>query len=122
MQDGLRQKSDLALTSRERRMEFGKLLCDYVKYLTNKTRVAATKILLITLSEESRTQKPYSWVIQAIPYKSISNVQVENFMKKVSAEVESHGGHVTARVSDGEHNSLRYVGQTRPRSILKVHD
>ena len=45
---------------------------------------------------------------------------VEQLMDEVASVVVKNGGKVTARVSDGKQNSLRFMGKTRPRSVLKV--
>ena len=120
MQKRLKDIFRAAQTNRSSQIEFGTLLSKYVTYYTNKNRKAATKILIIMISEETRTVKPYSWVVQAIPYRSLSNMDVEKMMDKVREEVLQNGGNVTARVSDGEHNSLRFMGKERPRCVLKV--
>ena len=120
LQRQLNDEAGAALTSRNTRIKYADLLAEYIRYYTNKKRQAATKILVITLSEETRTRKPYTYIAQAIPFKTLSNMDTERLMDNVAQVVVENGGRVTGRVSDGEHNSLRLMGKNRPRSILKA--
>ena len=120
LQKQLKDGAGAALTSRNTRIEYANLLSEYIRYYTHKKRKAATKVLVITLSEETRTRKPYTYIAQAIPFKTLTNMDTERLMDNVAKVVEENGGRVTGRVSDGEHNSLRLMGKTRPRNILKV--
>lgn len=61
----------------------------YLKNLFKKKRTAASHVLVIAISDERRSKKPYTLPIQYIPYKSLRDQQVRDLttpIKKAMAE------------------------------------
>ena len=120
LQDEILALSKNAFESTKKRKLIAAALQNYIEYYTTKKRQPASKILVITIAEETRTKKPYSWVVQSLAIRSLSNMEVESFMDKIGKTIEDYGGNFTSRITDGEQNSLRSMGKQRPRSIMKV--
>ena len=65
-------------------------LTDFVKLATRQRRVAATHVLVIMISSEERSVKPYALPVQCIPYvgithekmRSIVNNRIEEMVKR----------------------------------------
>ena len=68
---------------------------DKYKYLRNlyakKRQPAATHVLVFLLSEERRNRKPYALPVQYIPYKSIKDQHVRDYVNKIKEAMVSAG-------------------------------
>ena len=64
---------------------------DHLKYLRNlfmkKGQPAATHVLAILLSEECRNKKPYSILVQFIPYHSIKDQYIRDISARIKSEM-----------------------------------
>ncbi|KAK3717701.1 hypothetical protein QZH41_009789 [Actinostola sp. cb2023] len=88
----------------------------YVK----KRQPAATHVLVIMVSEERRNKKPYALPVQFVPYHSIRDQYIRDLSKSIKEEMTTLGMKVVGMVTDGEFNSLRTQGETRPVHIWQV--
>ena len=89
------------------------------------------------ISSEERSKKPYALPVQCIPYKGLSDSTVRELANKVIHEmvkrrIKVAGMNVfdsilgcrifnTGFTTDGEWNSLRSMGNTRPLSVFQIH-
>lgn len=68
---------------------------DKYKYLCNlyakKRQPAATHVLVFLVSEERRNRKPYALPVQYIPYKSIKDQHVRDYVNKIKEAMVSAG-------------------------------
>ena len=68
---------------------------DKCKYLHNlyakKRQPAATHVLVFLVSEERRNKKPYALPVQYIPYKSIKDQHVRDYVNKIKEAMVSAG-------------------------------
>lgn len=55
----------------------------FVKEVTRLRCVAATHLLVLMISHESRYQKPYALPIQCLPYKGLSDVAIRALAKSL---------------------------------------
>lgn len=81
------------LLNRERENVAGKIsklrqdLRKFVKGITSHQRIAATHCLVIMISPEERSTKPYAIPIQCIPYKGLKDSEVRDIVNKVIKEM-----------------------------------
>ncbi|XP_063448946.1 uncharacterized protein LOC134728306 isoform X2 [Mytilus trossulus] len=95
----------------------------YLKNLFKKKRTAASHVLVIAISDEKRSKKPYTLPIQYIPYKSLRDQQVRDLTTPIKKAMAEAGLKVVGTVTDGEFNSLRSQGDTGPLHIWQlIHD
>ena len=112
----------------------------FVKRVTKYRREPATHVLVVLISPEERNKKPYALAVQCIAYKSIKDAEVRkiynNVVKEMTARQMKVAGvygtcminillliHYTIQAgftSNGEWNSLRSKGNSRPLSIFEV--
>ena len=68
---------------------------DKYKYLRNlyakKRQPAATHVLVFLVSEERRNRKPYAFPVQYIPYKSMKDQHVRDYVNKIKEAMVSSG-------------------------------
>lgn len=112
-------------------------LCDFTKGVTSHKRTDATHILVTLISPSERNKKPYAVPVSCIPYASMQASQARVIVNDVIKEMHQRNMKVAGRidnihiitynnmlhagfVSDGEYNSFRYKGYTRPLSILQL--
>ena len=116
-----------------------KSLTAFIQDVTRYRRVAATHVLVFMISPEERNKKPYALPVQCLPYKGLSDAKVRKLANKVIHEMTKRHMKVAGNnlhsilcyilccyllnlgfVTDGEWNSLRTKGNTRPLSILQI--
>ncbi|XP_078357969.1 uncharacterized protein LOC144642774 isoform X1 [Oculina patagonica] len=100
---------------------------DAITYLRNlfikKRQPGATHVLLFLISDERRNKKPYALPVQYVPYKSIRDQFVRDLTDDIKREMVKMDLKPVGGVSDGEFNSLRTQGATRPLHIWQlIHD
>ena len=118
-------------------------LINLTKGIERKKRKAATHALFILISDEKRDKKPYAVPVQYISYTSLRDRDVRSLVQKVKQEMVSIGMEVVGKmnlhsetkldysynmiivdiiglVTDGEFNSLRSKGESRPLSVIEV--
>lgn len=109
------------------------LLQDYV---IHHQHTPATHILVFMISNEERSKKPYALPVQCIPYKGLSDAKVRELANKIIREMVKRKMNVAGKkvyknmllwinsikgfTTDGEWNSLRVKGNTRPLSVFQV--
>ena len=67
------------------------LACTFVKRVTKYKRVAATHILVLMISPEQRTSKPYALPVQCIAYKSLKDSEVRKIANELVKEMSLRG-------------------------------
>ena len=104
-----------------------------IKKVTRHQRTAATHILVFMISNEERRKKPYAMPVQCMPYTSLSDFKVRELANLIIGEMTSRKMKVAGIckclsifnfigfTTDGEFNSLRAKGITRPLSIFQIH-
>ncbi|CAH3192539.1 unnamed protein product, partial [Porites evermanni] len=100
---------------------------DSLTYLRNlfvkKRQPGATHVLLFLLSDERKNRKPYTMPIHYVPYKSIRDQFVRDLTVNIKTEMMRLGLKPVGTVTDGEFNSLRTQGSTRPLHLWQlIHD
>ena len=117
------------------------LLQSYQKDLFKK-RKPATNILVFLISESTRAKKPYAIPLQCIPHAGLQDQEVRAIADGIKLEMTKIGMKVEGKklnyllvilqswlllfiitlglVTDGEFNSLRSKGSTRPLSIVQI--
>ena len=81
-----------------------RLLQDIVKGFYRYRRTAATHVLVIMISTETRTKKPYALPIQCLPYRSLTDSEIWGLLNSVIKEMALLGMKVA-----GRHTSLVYT-------------
>lgn len=120
-----------------------KRLTSFVESLSKQQRTPATHIWVIMISPEDRRRKPYALPVQCIPYSSLTAVAARDIINSVIKIMKSKGmdvagihevntrPHVPIKlmdalmniaglVTDGEFNTFRARGSTRPVSIFAI--
>ena len=114
-----------------------KKLRSFIKGITRHQRTAATHILVFMISQEMRRTKPYAIPVQCIPYKGLSDLKVRELSNRIIEEMTKRKMKVAGELqcgyffmplilnllgftTDGEWNSLRSKGNTRPLSVFQV--
>ncbi|KAI8499091.1 hypothetical protein Bbelb_235440 [Branchiostoma belcheri] len=92
----------------------------YLQNLFKKRRVAADHAMVIMVSDERRNQKPYAVPIQLIPYHSLRDQFLQEFLNKCHEEAKKLGLTPVGDVTDGEFNSLRSLGNKRPIHLYEI--
>ncbi|XP_078621591.1 uncharacterized protein LOC144887927 isoform X2 [Branchiostoma floridae x Branchiostoma japonicum] len=92
----------------------------YLHNLFKKKRVAADHALVVMVSDERRNQKPYAVPILLIPYHSIRDQFLQQFLDKCHEEAKKLGLIPVGDVTDGEFNSLRTLGNKRPIHLYEI--
>jgi len=117
--------------------EIRKNLTTFIKGITRHQRTPASHILVFMISNEERRKKPYAIPVQCIPYKSLTDLKVRELANKIIQEMTRRKMKVAGRMlvhfmfnhcnyniigftSDGEWNSLRTKGNTRPLSVFQI--
>ena len=62
-------------------------LTDFVKLATRQRRVAATHVLVIMISSEERSVKPYALPVQCIPYVGITHEKLRSIVNNLIQEM-----------------------------------
>ena len=62
---------------------------EFVKRVTKYKRISATHILVVMISPEERSSKPYALPIQCIPYKSLKDSEVRQIANRIVKEMVS---------------------------------
>ncbi|XP_065893229.1 uncharacterized protein [Dysidea avara] len=92
----------------------------FIKGVTRHQRTAATHVLVFMISSEERRKKPYALPVQCLPYKGLADSTVRQLANKIIQEMSKRQMKVAGFVTDGEWNSLRTKGNTRPLSVLQI--
>ena len=107
----------------------------FVKRASRYRRNPAGHLLVIMISTEDRKRKPYAMPVQCIAYRSLKDAKIRCIANKVVQEMIQRGMKVAgmpyaiyASVSlksvgfttNGEWNSLRAQGNTRPLSVVQL--
>ena len=111
--------------------------------LYRQKRTAATHVLVVMISTESRSRKPYALPVQCISYSSLTVSELRRILGNILSTMCKKGMDVTGMknvmvyclsnvnvsdvfnyyigfVSNGEFNSMRVKGYTRPLSVLQI--
>ena len=108
-------------------------------------RTAATHIFVVMISTQSRSRKPYALPVECIPYVSMTHEHVRKILNNlislmVERKMKISGNwiviyvcvimydtqfthlhvYTVGFVSNGEYNSMRVKGYTRPLSVLQI--
>ena len=67
------------------------LVRTFVKRVAKYKRVAATHVLVLMISPEQRTSKPYALPVQCIAYKSLKDSEVRKIANKLVKEMSLRG-------------------------------
>lgn len=78
-----------------------KLLAEVIHGFYYFKRTAATHILVIIISPETRSRKPYALPVQCIPYKSLTDSAVWETLKAVIREMTELGMEVAGKYDYG---------------------
>ena len=62
---------------------------EFVKRVTKYKCISATHILVVMISPEERSSKPYALPIQCIPYKSLKDSEVRQIANRIVKEMVS---------------------------------
>ncbi|XP_065891566.1 uncharacterized protein [Dysidea avara] len=100
--------------------EIRQKVCTFIKGVVRHQRIAATHLLVFMISNEERHKKPYALPVQCLPYKGLSDAKVRELANEIIHEMVRRGMKVAGFTTDGEWNSLRSKGNTRPLTILQV--
>ncbi|XP_065911420.1 uncharacterized protein [Dysidea avara] len=95
-------------------------LVAFIRGITRHQRTAATHILVFMISNEERRKKPYAIPVQCLPYKGLTDGRVRELSNKLIEEMTKRKMKVAGFTTDGEWNSLRMKGNTRPLSVLQI--
>ena len=118
-------------------------LVSFIKGVTRHQRTPATHILVFMISTEDRGKKPYALPVQCVPYKGLSDSKVRDLANSVIQEMVKRkmkvaGMYMYTQIgcllfidytciiillgftTDGEWNSLRTKGNTRPLSVFQI--
>ncbi|XP_065889311.1 uncharacterized protein [Dysidea avara] len=72
------------------------------------------------ISTEDRRRKPYALPVQCVPYKGLSDSKVRDLANNIISEMVKRKMNVAGFTSDGEWNSLRTKGNSRPLSVFQI--
>ncbi|XP_072037947.1 uncharacterized protein [Amphiura filiformis] len=95
-------------------------LKNYLRDLFKKKRKAASHILIVMVSDEQRRKKPYSVPIQYIPYHNLTADDIYRIVAEAKRAMVNRNLKCVGVVTDGEFNTLRTQGQTRPLHLYQV--
>jgi len=70
----------------------------YLRNLFKKKRVAATHILVLMLSDERRSKKPYALPIRYVPYRSLKDQYIRDLTKDVKLAMQERGLKVVGKI------------------------
>lgn len=70
----------------------------YLRNLFKKKRVAATHILVLMLSDERRSKKPYALPIRYVPYRSLKDQYIRDLTKDVKVAMQERGLKVVGKI------------------------
>ena len=109
-----------------------------VKHVSRYRRNPTSHLLVIMISTEDQRRKPYAMPVQCIACRSLKDAKVRSIANKVVREMHKRGmkvagmlylhkmadcSHATILLgftTNGEWNSLRAQGNTRPLSVLQL--
>ncbi len=95
-------------------------LLPYLKNLFLKHCDVASHLLIFMISDEKRNMKPYAIPVRAMPFRSITDAKVRELRDELRDALTSRGLVVVGFVTDGEWNSIRTQGSTRPVSVIQL--
>ena len=99
---------------------FRKDFPSYLKELYSKKREGASHVLIIMISDEERSLKPYAIPVRATPFKGITDARVRELRDEVRNVIISLNMTVVGFVTDGEWHSIRTQGSERAVSIIQL--
>ncbi|XP_035694410.1 uncharacterized protein LOC118428452 [Branchiostoma floridae] len=92
----------------------------YFKGVHSKKREAASHLMIFMISDEQRNMKPYAVPVRVLPCRVVKDEQLRNLKDELKTAMEAIGMVVVGFVTDGEWNSLRTMGGSRPVSIIQL--
>ena len=109
----------------------------FIRSITRHKRTAATHVLVTMISPSERNVKPYALPVSCIPYTGLAEGKARKIINMVVKEMCKHGMKVEGVyqfypfvclmcyfnygfVSNGEYNTFRSKGYTRPLSIFQL--
>ncbi|XP_072046198.1 uncharacterized protein [Amphiura filiformis] len=92
----------------------------YMKGIFTKRRTMATHLLIFMISDELRNRKPYAVPVRVMPVASVKDLTIRALQVELKTVMEELNMKVVGFVTDGEWNSLRTMGTTRPTSIIQL--
>ena len=91
--------TDFVLENVPRRLtNFRRSVTSFVKEATRHHRVAATHVFVIMISPEDRSQKPYAFPVQCLPYVGMPESTVRDLVNKVIKEMVARSMNVAGTV------------------------
>ena len=127
----------VALNAARRLSLLRKKMLEFLQGLYRFRRQAATHVFVLMISPEQRDRKPYAIPVQCTPYVSLKHSTCRNLVNSLIAEMHQRGMKVagvytvtycifimchyfSGFTSNGEFNSLRCTGNTRPLTVLQL--
>ena len=95
-------------------------LLAYVQHLFIKHRDAASHLLIFMVSDELRNMKPYAIPVRVMPFHSLTDAKVREIRDELKVAMVKKGFVVVGFVTDGEWNSIRTQGSSRPVSVIQL--
>ncbi|CAB3983365.1 Hypothetical predicted protein [Paramuricea clavata] len=95
-------------------------LFNYVKQVYMKKRNAATHLMIFMISDELRNTKPYAVPVRFLPYHSITDAKLRELQSQIEDAMVAVNMVTVGFTTDGEFNSLRTKGKTRPISVVEI--
>jgi hypothetical protein len=99
---------------------FRSSLSTFVRNLSRHQRVQATHLFVFMISCDKRDSKPYAVPVQCFPCNSLTHSKLRQLINELIKEMKSRGMKVAGFCSDGEFNTLRNRGYTRPLSVFAI--
>ncbi|XP_065892094.1 uncharacterized protein [Dysidea avara] len=105
--------------------ETGRQLFSEIKLLKDKIQrdnleTEASHILVFMISTEDRRKKPYAIPVQCMPYQGLTDSKVRDLANSIISEMAKRKMNVAGFTTDGEWNSLRTKGNSRPLSVFQI--
>ncbi|XP_028416819.1 uncharacterized protein LOC114541027 [Dendronephthya gigantea] len=95
-------------------------LLGYFKELYSKKRIAATHLMIFMISDELRNTKPYAVPVRFMPYSSITDAKLRELELQIEDAMVTVNMVAVGFTTDGEFNSLRTNGKSRPVSVIEI--
>lgn len=88
--------------------------------MSTAINVLLLHVLVIIISIEACSKKPYALPIQCIPYTSLKDNELRGILNVIIKLMVEDGIKVTGESTNREWNTLRCRGNTHPLSILQI--
>ncbi len=80
-----------------------KRLTTFVKAVTRHRRTVASHLLVIMISPEDRSSKPYALPVQCIPYSGMPEARIRDIVTKLVKEMQNRGMRVAGMLPKTAH-------------------